>query len=113
MEHGPGHGCGHNLLGTAGLGAAMALAKAIESGALAGTVRYYGCPAEETISGKTLMAKAHVFDDLDACVTWHRPLIPPPGPTVCWRTCRCAFASRGVPPTPPRRRSWAAARWTR
>lgn len=43
VEHGPGHGCGHNLLGTAGLGAAMALAKAIESGALAGTVRYYGC----------------------------------------------------------------------
>ena len=36
-----------------------------------GTVRYYGCPAEETITGKVYMARAGVFDDLDAAITWH------------------------------------------
>lgn len=68
---GPGHGCGHNLLGTAAVAAAMA-AKAwlIETGG-AGTVRYYGCPAEETITGKVYMARDGVFDDLDAALTWH------------------------------------------
>ncbi len=97
VEHGPGHGCGHNLLGTAGLGAAMALAKAIESGALAGTVRYYGCPAEETISGKTLMAKAHVFDDLDACVTWHPSSYTAPWANSMLANLSVRFRFKGVP----------------
>jgi aminobenzoyl-glutamate utilization protein B len=68
---GPGHGCGHNLLGVGALGAAVALKKEVESGRLKGTVRFYGCPAEETVTGKTFMAKAGVFNDLDAAITWH------------------------------------------
>ncbi|MFC5279831.1 amidohydrolase [Halorubrum rubrum] len=68
---GPGHGCGHNLFGTATLGAAVAVKRAIEDGELEGTIRYYGCPAEETLVGKTYMARAGVFDDLDAALTWH------------------------------------------
>ncbi|GAA0520402.1 aminobenzoyl-glutamate utilization protein B [Halorubrum aquaticum] len=68
---GPGHGCGHNLFGTATLGAAVAVKRAIEDGELQGTIRYYGCPAEETLVGKTYMARAGVFDDLDAALTWH------------------------------------------
>ncbi|RAW44625.1 amidohydrolase [Halorubrum sp. 48-1-W] len=68
---GAGHGCGHNLFGTATLGAAVAVKRAIESGELEGTIRYYGCPAEETLVGKTYMARAGVFDDLDAALTWH------------------------------------------
>lgn len=67
----PGHGCGHNLFGTAGVGAAIAVARALERGDTAGEVRFYGCPAEETLVGKTFMARAGVFDDLDAAVTWH------------------------------------------
>ncbi len=67
----PGHGCGHNLLGTAGVGAALALKEAIDSKEVSGTVRYYGCPAEETLVGKVFMARDGVFDDLDACLTWH------------------------------------------
>lgn len=67
----PGHGCGHNLLGTAGLGAAVALKKSMEREGLVGTLRYYGCAAEETLAGKPLMAREGVFDDLDACVSWH------------------------------------------
>jgi aminobenzoyl-glutamate utilization protein B len=68
---GPGHGCGHNLLGTAALAAAMALKAWLQETGQAGAVRYYGCPAEETIVGKVYMASAGVFDDLDAALTWH------------------------------------------
>ena len=68
---GPGHGCGHNLYGVATLGAALALDAARDEAGLPGTVRYYGCPAEETLTGKTFMARDGVFDDLDAALTWH------------------------------------------
>jgi aminobenzoyl-glutamate utilization protein B len=67
----PGHGCGHNLLGSAGLAAALAVKEALEKSGLPGTLRYYGCPAEETLVGKVFMARAGVFDDLDAAITWH------------------------------------------
>lgn len=67
----PGHGCGHNLFGVAGVGAAIALKRAIERGDLVGTVEFYGCPAEEILVGKVLMAHDGVFDDLDAAITWH------------------------------------------
>ncbi|MEF8789805.1 MAG: amidohydrolase [Haloarculaceae archaeon] len=70
-EGAPGHGCGHNLFGTAGVGAAAAVAEAIESGDLDGTVAFFGCPAEETLVGKPFMARAGAFDDLDAAVAWH------------------------------------------
>jgi len=70
-EGAPGHGCGHNLFGTACLGGAVAIKRAIEAGDLDGTVVYCGCPAEETLVGKVFMARAGAFDDLDAAVTWH------------------------------------------
>jgi aminobenzoyl-glutamate utilization protein B len=74
--NGPGHGCGHNLFGVASFGAALALKHVLQERGLAGTVRFYGCPAEETLVGKTFMARAGVFDDLDAALAWH------PGDTV-------------------------------
>lgn len=49
----------------------MALKDALASEGIAGTVRYYGCPAEESGSGKTFMARAGIFDDLDAAFCWH------------------------------------------
>lgn len=67
----PGHGCGHNLLGTAGLGAVLAVKKLMDENKISGTIRYYGCPAEETLVGKVFMAREGVFDDLDSCLTWH------------------------------------------
>lgn len=67
----PGHGCGHNVLGTGGIGAVVALKVCMEKDGLPGTIRYYGCAAEETLAGKPLVAKEKVFDDLDACVSWH------------------------------------------
>ncbi|MFB6150081.1 MAG: amidohydrolase [Halobacteriales archaeon] len=70
-EGGPGHGCGHNLFGTAGVGAAIAIKTAIDDGELDGTIVFFGCPAEETLVGKTFMARDGAFDELDAAITWH------------------------------------------
>ena len=67
----PGHGCGHNLFGTGSLGAAIAIKELMEKKKLKGTVVFIGTPAEETIFGKTYMARAGLFDDLDVCMDWH------------------------------------------
>ncbi|HZH26479.1 MAG TPA: M20 family metallopeptidase [Azospirillaceae bacterium] len=69
-----GHGCGHNLLGSGAILAAVAARDVLAANDMPGTVRYYGCPAEEGGSGKTFMARAGAFDDLDAAISWH------PGP---------------------------------
>lgn len=66
-----GHGCGHNLLGTAGLAAAVAAKSWLEQHGGSGTLRFYGCPGEEGGSGKTFMVREGLFDDVDAAVTWH------------------------------------------
>ena len=66
-----GQGCGHNLLGAGAFGAALAIKQAIQTGALSGTVIFYGCPGEEGCAGKTFMARDGMFRDLDAALTWH------------------------------------------
>ena len=66
-----GQGCGHNLFGAGSVGAAIAIKRTMEEHGLAGTVRLYGTPAEETVVGKVYMAKAGLFDDLDASLDWH------------------------------------------
>ncbi len=68
---GAGHGCGHNLLGTGCLAAALAFKEWLRSTGRDGTVRYYGCPAEEGGSGKVFMGRTGAFDDLDATFNWH------------------------------------------
>ena len=68
---GPGHGCGHNLLGSAAMMAAAALADWLKETGLPGRVRYYGCPAEEGGAAKTFMVRAGLFDDVAAAITWH------------------------------------------
>jgi aminobenzoyl-glutamate utilization protein B len=67
---GPGHGCEHNLLGTA---AALAVAAVKEQMAASGkgTIRYYGTPAEEGGAGKVYMIRAGLFKDVDAVLAWH------------------------------------------
>lgn len=66
-----GHGCGHHLLGTSAHFAAIALQAYLQAHGLKARIRYYGCPAEEGGSGKTFMARAGVFDDVDVALTWH------------------------------------------
>ena len=68
-EGAPGHGCGHNLLGVAGLAAALAIKEAIELGKVVGTIRYYGCPAEENVDAKAGMVKEGCFKDVDISLT--------------------------------------------
>ncbi|QOI55322.1 M20 family metallopeptidase [Rouxiella badensis] len=66
-----GHGCGHNMLGSAALLAATAVKDYLQANGLAGRVRYYGCPAEEGGSGKGFMVRAGLFDDVDVAICWH------------------------------------------
>ena len=66
-----GHGCGHNLLGAACAGAACELKDRMSHERLQGTIRVYGCPAEEIVVGKIRMNEQGVFDDLSVAVTWH------------------------------------------
>src|SRR5580704_7273285 len=69
--NGAGHGCGHNLLGSASLLAAAALKDWLARNKVAGRVRYYGCPAEEGGAAKAFMVRAGSFDDVDIAITWH------------------------------------------
>jgi aminobenzoyl-glutamate utilization protein B len=71
MEGAPGHGCGHNILGTTAMAAGIALRYAMEKFALTGTIKMFGTPAEETCIGKPFMARAGLFDDVDAFLDWH------------------------------------------
>jgi len=67
----PGHGCGHNIFGTASTAAAVALKEVIQKNNYSGTVKLFGCPAEETVVGKVFMARDGVFDGLSCCIQWH------------------------------------------
>lgn len=67
----PGHACGHNLLGVGALGAVLAVQRVMLRNGIGGTLRYFGCPAEETLMGKVFMAREHLFDGVDAILTWH------------------------------------------
>ena len=72
LEEGAGgHGCGHNLFGAASLGAAVAIKETMAAGALKGTIRFLGTPAEESIGGKIYMIREGVFKDVDAVLVWH------------------------------------------
>lgn len=67
----PGHGCGHNLLGTAGVKAAVAVKNAMAKYGLPGTVRVLGSPAEELCLGKAYLGKAGLLEGYDAFLDWH------------------------------------------
>lgn len=71
VKGGSGHGCGHNMLGAASYGAALAVKKYLEETGTDGTVIFYGCPGEEGGAAKAFMAREHMWEKLDAAVTWH------------------------------------------
>ncbi|MBU2994910.1 amidohydrolase [Cellulophaga baltica] len=66
-----GHACGHHLFGTASTAAAIAVKDWIKANKVKGTVRFYGCPAEEGGSGKVYMVREGLFDDVDIALHWH------------------------------------------
>jgi len=67
----PGHGCGHNIHGTSGMAAAIAAKKAMEKHKIKGTIKFFGCPAEENFSGKVYMVRDGYFNDVDAVISHH------------------------------------------
>lgn len=75
-EGAAGHGCGHNMFGTASLGAAIAIKEMIEAGKIKGTIKFLGTPAEEKYFAKVWMVKAGLWDDVDVNLSWH------PGSTI-------------------------------
>jgi aminobenzoyl-glutamate utilization protein B len=66
-----GHGCGHNMLGAGCTGGAIALKRMMQAAATSGTIRVYGCAAEETEGAKVYMARENLFADVDAVLAWH------------------------------------------
>ena len=66
-----GHGCGHHLFGTASVAAGIEIKKLIEAKKISGTIKVYGCPAEEGGSGKVYMVRAGLFNDVDVVIHWH------------------------------------------
>jgi aminobenzoyl-glutamate utilization protein B len=66
-----GHGCGHNLFGTASAAAGIELKKLIAEKHLQGTIKVYGCPAEEGGGGKVYMVRAGLFNNVDVVLHWH------------------------------------------
>lgn len=70
-EGAPGHGCGHNIFGVGSVAAAAATKDIMARHGIKGTLKVFGCPAEETVEGKVFMARAGVFDGLSCCIQWH------------------------------------------
>ncbi|MEN8798038.1 MAG: amidohydrolase [Flavobacteriaceae bacterium] len=66
-----GHGCGHNLFGTASLAAAIAVKELIDQGEISGTIKFFGTPAEEKFFGKIWMVEAGLWDGVDVNISWH------------------------------------------
>ncbi len=90
IEGAPGHGCGHNLLGIGAIMAAVALKNAMIDFGLQGTIKIFGTPAEELCIGKPYMARAGLFNDIDAFIDWH------PGSFNCanYSACNAYFNIR-------------------
>jgi aminobenzoyl-glutamate utilization protein B len=78
---GNGHGCGHSALGAGSASAAVGIKDYMKEAGLPGTVKYYGCPAEESGSGKAYLARSGAFEGLDAALTWH-----PMTENMCWNS---------------------------
>ncbi|HSS03162.1 MAG TPA: amidohydrolase, partial [Kofleriaceae bacterium] len=70
-EGAPGHGCGHNLLGTASVAAAIAANRERAAKKLPGTIQLFGTPAEEILFGKTFMIRDGAFKKTDLVLSWH------------------------------------------
>jgi len=67
----PGHGCGHNMMGTAGIAAVIAVKRSMKLNNLSGTIKFFGSPAEETLISRPYMIRDGVFRDVDAVIDNH------------------------------------------
>ncbi len=92
---GHGHGCGHNLLGSAALLAATAVKDWLAETGTPGRVRYYGCPAEEGGAAKAFMVRAGAFDDADIAISWHPASFWEVAPPLALANTRADFIFTG------------------
>jgi aminobenzoyl-glutamate utilization protein B len=65
------HACGHHLFGTGSVAAGIAIKKLLETGKIKGTIKVFGCPAEEGGSGKVYMVRGGFFNNIDIVLHWH------------------------------------------
>jgi aminobenzoyl-glutamate utilization protein B len=93
--NGHGHGCGHNLLGSAALLAATGVKDWLARNKIAGRVRYYGCPAEEGGAAKGFMVRAGAFADVDIAITWHPSAFCEVADPVSLANTRIDFSFKG------------------
>lgn len=70
-NHTSGHACGHHLFGTGSVAAGIAIKKLLETGKIKGTIKVFGCPAEEGGSGKVYMVREGLFNNVDVVLHWH------------------------------------------
>jgi aminobenzoyl-glutamate utilization protein B len=92
---GHGHGCGHNMLGSAALLAATAIKDWLAEKGMKGRVRYYGCPAEEGGAAKAFMARAGAFKDVDIAICWHPAAFNKVGDALSLANTRIDFTFTG------------------
>ncbi len=92
-----GHGCGHHLFGVASASACIALAEQIKAGKIKGTLRFYGCPAEEGGAAKAFMVRDGLFDDCDAVLHWHPGSSNAAGDRSCLARMAVKFRFHGRP----------------
>jgi aminobenzoyl-glutamate utilization protein B len=92
---GNGHGCGHNMLGSAALLAATAVKNHLAAVGIKGRVRYYGCPAEEGGAAKVFMVRAGLFEDVDIAITWHPAAINRVDDAMSLANTRIDFTFKG------------------
>jgi aminobenzoyl-glutamate utilization protein B len=71
VEGAPGHGCGHNTMGTAAAAAAIALKDAMDAHGIKGTIKVFGSPAEEIVASRPYMIRAGLFEGVDAVIDNH------------------------------------------
>ncbi len=90
-----GHGCGHNLLGTACMQSVVAIKEYLENNNIDGSVIYFGCPGEEGGAGKAFMQREKVFDEADIFLTWH-PMSITAGAKGSLANARIYYRFKGV-----------------
>jgi len=91
-----GHACGHHLFGTASVAAAISVKQWLEENNISGTVRFYGCPAEEGGSGKVYMTRDGLFDDVDVVLHWHPSPVNAANPGAALANKSAKFRFHGV-----------------
>lgn len=94
--NGYGHACGHHLFGTASAAAGIVVAEQLKATGRGGTIRVYGCPAEEGGAAKAFMVRAGLFDDCDIVLHWHPSSRNSAGDASCLARAAVKFRFKGT-----------------